>query len=269
MVSVQPAPCLLGKTDMSIGETLELMREQKTSYILLQGNTGGISGIFTDRDVLHKFPALMDSKNLERPISTLMSRPVKTLPLNMIHLVGEFMVQNNIRHVPIMSKSQGGELVGVVTSKAVFEAMVRLRGMPPIFGETSQDQGRRLLGILSPDGSTYNTFEKIFDQSHHIDVQRIYFANMQTKGELHRACEACDALIIDIDEAPVKEWVDIVKQFILEPGLEIVCLVYSREKHKPEVLKVVETLEGSGQAIIHQKPMDMAQILLELEGSWS
>ena len=81
-------------------------------------------------------------------------------------------------------------------------------------------------------------------------------------------CKACDALIIDIDDAPVHEWMNVLKQCILHPELETVCLAYTPQQQHEKVITVLNSLKVRGGLIVYEKPLDITQVMFDLETRW-
>jgi len=250
-----------------ISEVLETMRSNNTGFVLLSNSTGNIQGIFTQSDVIKKIETITDPESLERQIGVIMSQPLKYLTVDMMHTCAEFMVENNISHVPIFSRKK--ELIGVITADTVLKSLVHYSGMPPIYSGKGTTDDFRLLGVLSPDGAFYNYMKSIFENSDYLGIDRLYFGNMQEPSQLKRVIEQYDALIIDIDEAPRKEFIHILREFLETPEIETVGLLYDPKKQDSDLLDVINKLKVSGQFHVYTKPVHIVNLIADLNDAWN
>lgn len=271
MATIKPAPCLIISADTSIGDTIELMRTHSASYVLLRDSQEKLSGIFTDRDVLTKFPILVDPDVRKKPVSTVATKPVKTLSIDLIHTVGEFMLKHNLRHIPVLEPGKEGmaadKIVGIVTSHSIFESVIRSRGGLGFY-DRHRGVPSKVLGILSGDGSLFFQMQKLFEGSPYFQTERLYYANLRKPQDIKAAGTRCHAILIDVDDTPEREWADLLREFNASPQLDVVCLIYTPSAHSSSVNDLIQKLKVSGQFLVYEKPLDMTGMMLDLEKSW-
>jgi CBS domain-containing protein len=106
--------------DTHIREAAARMRALRIGSLLVQGaEQGRAAGIVTERDVLDAV-AQDGPLALERPVSSIMSAPVVTVPENaMLHVAMGRMERLAIRHLAAVD--QGGRIVGIVSSRALLK----------------------------------------------------------------------------------------------------------------------------------------------------
>ena len=267
-MNVKPSPCQLASTKTSIEDAIQTIEQTHSSYLLLIDEKEELSGILTKTDICNAIKFLKSDKSyFSRPAAMIMKKPVKSLPLELMHNAPEFMLQNDIEHVPITEYSKSTDsqnVIGVITSDSVFEFMVKLRGIPPIFGGETQATRRHTLGVLSGDGATFRLLHSVFKNSKYINVERLHFSGFdmaKDAGEL-------DALILDIDEVQDRTWLPIIKSAVTQEKPENVFVVYTPEQHA-NAQNALKQLEIKGVLEIYTKPLDLTQLTVDLEKAWA
>jgi CBS domain-containing protein len=272
-MKVIPAPCNIISGELSIRDAIEQMRENDTSYVLVTGENDSIKGIFTDRDLLINFNTFQTADKLEQPISTLMSEPVEVLPLKMIHTVAQYMVKHNIRHVPIVSADNADAenetgLIGIITEREIFKSFVAEHGTPQFYSKALAAEEPRKVGVVSPDKSIFNLIDRIFEESELLNVKRLMMTDLHNEDKMMFTCDECDAIVIDIDNSKKSLWTPILKFFLEYPELENVCVLYTKSKH-PNLIEVMEKIENRGLLAVYEKPVNIGEMILELEMTWN
>ena len=98
-MSIEPQPIHIIDSETKIIDGLKAMKEKSLTYLLLQNKEQKITGIFTKTDLLNLLINIdKDSNALQRPFHQLMTKPLKTLPLQLIHTAPEFMKSEKINH---------------------------------------------------------------------------------------------------------------------------------------------------------------------------
>lgn len=267
-MNVIPSPCLIEKSSIKVKDAIEIMFKTDTSYILLTNSKGDLSGIFTKTDLIKVTRAIiLDGSVMDRGIHLFMSQPVKTLSLNLIHASPEYMLKHRVEHIPITEVDEEQEyekVIGIVTSESIFEFMVKLRGLPPIFGGETVRRTRKRIGVLGADGSVYRLFHAIYSRSFYVDVERYRFAHF----DLEKVADEVDVLLLDIDNIENRVWLPIVKSVLLNPNLETVYLIYSPDLHT-DVSGGLKKIEVSGILKLYEKPLDLSTITIGLEKLWA
>jgi CBS domain-containing protein len=89
-----------------------LLTEKRIGALVIRGTGGRVSGILSERDIVHALAA-RGRQALDEPLSQAMTREVVTCaPDDEIDLLMERMTMGKFRHVPVVD---GGKLVGIVS----------------------------------------------------------------------------------------------------------------------------------------------------------
>ena len=263
MSKILPSPCAIFSSTQSLEEAIHFLNQTDGSFLIIAGPSGSALGVFTKTNLLRAVSlAIKDNSLFKKPVSLFMSQPVKSLPLELIHTVPEFMHQNSMHHVPIHSKdpiTDEDKIIGIVHSDSIFEEYVKNRHLFPLFTEKQPSQKRKIIGVLSVESATYQLTKSIFSQSRYIDVERLRFSQFN----LARKADELDALILDIDETKNRQWFPIIKELAAHPGLEYVICTYSPELHE-DVHPLFKNLSTSGILRVYEKPIQISEFTTAL-----
>mgnify|MGYP002820674625 FL=1 len=240
-----------------------------SSYLLLEDGAEQLTGIFTKSDLLKAISRNEDLNVLmDRPVHQYMSRNLKTINIDMIHSAPEFLVRNKLGHAPVVSineQTQKHEIVGVVQQESLFQHIVKTRELPDIY-ETPNTRAvkRRLVGVLCGDGALFHLVDSVFREAQHIGVQRYRFGQF----DLERVSNDVDALAVDLDGIPKRNWLPIVKEIVAHPGLEHVIVTYNPKTFEGEK-SLFEKLQVNGYLKVIEKPFIVSQLIRSVLNSWS
>lgn len=262
------APCLILPRETPIREAIHQMQVNNQSFVLIKDSKSFIVGIFTDRDLLMKFDSINQGSNLDKPIFTVMSTPVKSLSVSLINTAIEFMYNEGIRHVPIVKnndKLSEENLCGIVSINNILEPLVNKRHLRGLLNKKANKKERRkTLGIVSPDGQFYDTMDELMTFAPDFRVYRIWMKDLRDEFSIKRQADICDAIIIDLDGYNPKEWPKTLKVFNEHPSLETVIVVYNPDLHTARVVETFNRIQSIGWLHIFAKPLDIAALLNEL-----
>ena len=114
---VAHAQCIQSSPELSISKTLELMRNNKSGYVVLVEN-GLPVGIFTEVDVTRKI--LCSNIDLEKPIRTVMSPNPKVLTRDdSIGTAIDLMGKERFYHIPLVDEK--GCLAGIISVRSLIK----------------------------------------------------------------------------------------------------------------------------------------------------
>ena len=100
----------------TVREALQTMSERHIGSVLLLDDDGSLAGILTRHDVLDRIA--LAQIDLSAPVSTVMTRPVATLPADAwAHEAVLLMTRRRIRHVPVLD---GERIVNLVSERDLF-----------------------------------------------------------------------------------------------------------------------------------------------------
>ncbi|MCB0356258.1 MAG: CBS domain-containing protein, partial [Bdellovibrionales bacterium] len=265
--TVKPAPCEVISSETSIHQTINIMKANQRKFVLIENNMGQLVGIFTISDLFKKLDMFDDRENWDKPISTIMEQPLKTLSVNFISKCAEFMVGNEVDVAPIVSQDKR-TLLGVVSANSILKALVFNDKSPPIYSVNKSNVQTRNLAVLSPDGSFFSSMDRLFENVNHINIDRLYYGELMNDLKLKDVCVRYDALILDLDEAPKTEAFKLIKDFNQHPELETVVLVYNKSLHSENLNQLFASLKIHGRFLVYKKPIDFLNLMNDLESEW-
>jgi predicted transcriptional regulator len=261
MIKIQPAPILIESSELPTSDIINLMIEKKTSYALLTNETNEISGIFTDKDVLKLFKVLSQDANSKLAVLNYMNKPVLTLPLSEIHLAPKIMVENNIRHVPILHEKN---VVGIVTADSIFRSVIA--SLPRNILSVSSIhnyENPKTFGIISPDGNIFSLFKNLFENDSNIKLRRVWYNDLQSKNAVKTLCKTCSLLVLDIDDIPIKNWLSILSEFNSIDKVPETFLFLDTKKHPSNIVEKVNDLKSIQWLHFFYKPINITTMVSE------
>jgi acetoin utilization protein AcuB len=120
--------------DASIDDALHLMRERKVRRLPVIDASGRMTGIVSDKDLLHAAPSPATSLSVyelhyllsKLTVVKVMSAPVVTVsPDTPVEEAARIMADNKIGGLPVL---EGGKLAGIITETDVFKILLELLG---------------------------------------------------------------------------------------------------------------------------------------------
>jgi CBS domain-containing protein len=265
-MALVPSPCVFANETEKLGESVQRMFvEGKNSYLLLINEQKEVTGIFTRTDFVRLVSESIDTRSLfEHPLKDVMSTPVITIDVAQLSNAPKVMLKEGIEHLPIVDQSGNKDkIIGVVTSRAIFEFAAQTGSLPSIISGKSEKRGRKTLGVLSPDGSTYSLMKNVYRALDQVDVDRYQF----TKFDFVRDSKKIDALILDIDNIEERISKKILSEVIKHPETEVVFVV-TNKLESSQYLRDIRKIESHGLLKIFQKPLDLSRLTVELEQNW-
>jgi CBS domain-containing protein len=116
------------KEDQNILAACKVMHENNIGSIIIVKNDNKPVGIVTERDVVRLLGSLNPSM-LQNPLNAIMSKPLITISVkSSIRDAIQTMQQRNIRRLVI---SDGERVVGIVTDKDIFKAIMNNQSLVP------------------------------------------------------------------------------------------------------------------------------------------
>jgi len=113
--AIRHAPVTLPET-ASVRQVLELMKTRRIGSIVLTGDAGRPSGIFTQTDVLNR--VALAGQPLDRPVAEVMTRAPATLAATAaLSEAAQLMARRGFRHVLV---ADGDALLGVISERDLF-----------------------------------------------------------------------------------------------------------------------------------------------------
>ncbi len=126
-IMTSPVTCL--NIEMTIAETLNLFRQYKYRHMPVTTDKGRLTGMVSDRDILHYTSGLSGSYEMQTghdtadPVSKIMSSPVLTANTETdVRYIARLFVGQHIGAMPIMSN---GQLAGIISRTDIMRAVMQ------------------------------------------------------------------------------------------------------------------------------------------------
>jgi CBS domain-containing protein len=119
--------------EQSVSSVAKLMSDNNIGSVIIMKNGEGreLSGIITERDIVHITGAIQTSSPLTLQLllaRRIMSKPVITICAeSSIQDAIQSMKLNNIRRLPVVNRE--GMLVGIITDKDIFRAIINSQSL--------------------------------------------------------------------------------------------------------------------------------------------
>lgn len=131
-----PAPVTL-RVEATAAEALALCNEHGIRHIIVV-EEGRLAGIVSDRDLRDASPAIGDTESVDQKTAlerlrvrdVMTPEPLTVHPQDLVGFAAQEMYEHKIDALPVLSDSSGEEeLLGIVTSSDVMQALVSLTGI--------------------------------------------------------------------------------------------------------------------------------------------
>ena len=263
---IHASPALLVDKETPILECVKLMNARKVGSLLVidPWNEGRLVGIFTERDLLKNYVELMSRPVDTRPVRTVMSREVKTLPLAKIKDSARLMLEGGFRHVPIVAGATGEaahQILGIISMRDLFHSY--LENPAPFPAETAavKKKGKE----SHPEALELHAKDP--------NIKLLIKKTLQILGQQDRYCALLDRtgmthlfpkkgfLALDLDDLKKAEWVTILKAINQMEDPPYTLLFYSPAQLSPDEERVLKQLSKTTQYEAFAKPIDVLALI--------
>lgn len=272
---IKPSNAIIVRADTPIGDCVRRMRDRGAGSILVVSPDfrGELVGIFTERDLLKRIDLIEHGGHWKKPVSTVMSRQVKTISPDELDRAGWVMLKNNIRHLPIVADDQGKDrLVGVISMRDVFKQLMEAQNPEAASAMIEQSersvqlgQKQAKLGVISRDRHLVRFIKDRFFSHPGIVVSRfILKAVLPPEGILDRALDL-DALIFDIDHRSTQDWTRFLKLINQAKAPPFTIVLFNPTVHDEKVTALLEQLGKSDHFAVFEKPINVLALFQKLD----
>lgn len=214
--------------NVTIQEAAAIMSRHRVSSIFVQQPEGNVVGVATDNDLRRK--VIAQGYDITRPISDIMSSPLKTIPDQALVFEALMqMMQDNVKHLAVTDAR--GRVVGVVTNQDLLSS----QGQSPVF----------LIREISAAGR----LETIVAQ--HKRLPRLV-QNLISSGAL---AKNINRFITTISDTALRKLIELALDELGPPPVKFVFMIMGSEGRKEQTLKtdqdnaiVFEDVSGSQEA---------------------
>lgn len=142
-----------------VEEVVKQMIDSNISSCLVINTEELVTGIITERDIVHKFTLLDNKKKMKAHVNTVMSRPVKFIRLeNLFGDIEKLHYSMGLRHFPVTNKEipSKRDVIGMVTVTDIFRQHVAESNR--ILNESKP----KSIFILAENAEDRKTYELLF-----------------------------------------------------------------------------------------------------------
>lgn len=256
---IHPAPALVVRADTSIEDCVRLMKKHDIGSVLIVSDDGKeqLVGIFTERDLLRKIDLIHPGAHWGRPVRAVMTKPVRTVEIRELANAPSVMIQNGIRHLPVVApKRDGGRILGMVSMRDFFRQWASRERPGPV--------GLRkefAVSVLSRDPSVH----ELLGSAHALLDRKSELRALTGLDRLDEQRDP-DLLVIDIDGYPPKAWVSALREAIFIRKGRLTVVVFNPAAHSAKAVEMLEALSAKGAIGAFAKPVNLFTFSALLRG---
>ncbi len=261
-LKIHYSPAVITRADTPIDECVRLMQKHNVGSVLIVSDAGNqaLVGIFTERDLLHKFDRIQTESLWKKPIRTIMSRPVKVLFASEIDKAPELMLKYGVRHLPIVVSD--GEikfrLVGIVSMRDLFRDMVMQRNeVEPVATKKKAGAKAPKLGVVTLDPYLVRFLEEGLGDR----AAGLFQASFD---ELRRATIKANAFVLDLDHLNPSDWLEVLKNFNRDSRGPFTAIVFNPALYDAKTIQILKRLKDSRNFCTFTKPLPVPLIFSKL-----
>ncbi len=116
---IESKKAVVVKPETKIKEVVQIMKENKTDYVLIRDDNDNATGIFTTSDII-SFLAKKDIDHETALVKDFMTKPLLMNCYQSIREIMQFMFRNQRKHVPIVRK-ETGKIRSVITMEDIVD----------------------------------------------------------------------------------------------------------------------------------------------------
>ena len=239
------------------------MKKHNVGSVVIVSDKGNqaVVGIFTERDLMHKFDLIESEELWKKPIRTIMSRPVKVLFAHEIDQAPELMLKFGVRHMPIVVSDDNIKfrLVGVVSMRDLFRDMVFQMRADSEPAETRKKSGTKIpkLGVVTLDPYLVRFLEEGLGEK----AAGLFQASFD---ELKRATPKASAFVLDLDHLRPEDWLSVLKNFNRDANGPFTAIVFDPTLYDTKTIQILKKLRESRNFCTFTKPLPVPAIFSKL-----
>jgi CBS domain-containing protein len=264
---IYSTPVIITRADSTIQECVALMRKNKVSSVLIVSDDAEerLIGIFTERDLLTRIVFIEKFKTGTQSIHTVMTPNPIVIHLSEIDQAGRLMLENNIRHLPvvIIDDKSRQKVVGVISMRDLFRNFV-LSNTSNILLESKKKRKRTdhewVCKVYSQDTDFMLLAKKIAPLFFKKEDTIRFLSNLEDDGKVTEIPDTDEVLyILDIDQMKSKAWTGFLKQVTHNERARIV-IAFSPQIHAARTIQVLNELQTDSRFSIFKKPVDVVAL---------
>ena len=267
MTTLRPSPTITVSEHTSIGEAIQTLIDHKVGSVIIvsYSKPHQAVGIFTEHDLLKWVFSFKDNNLWNVAIGTIMSRNLIKLSISELDQANQVMLQNNIRHLPIIYHDDSGEehLAGVISMRDAFRALVLENNQ--LLKKLDQNNHHKKITLLAKNLRDQQLQNKVL--SDHAQLHFIEFSKeLMTKELLDTVLDSV-VFILDIDQLTIHFWPILLKTILDQPKHPEVFIVYSPAMHEKKNIDAVKIIAAGKAVHAFAKPLELLQYISQIKGS--
>ncbi|MBI2604981.1 MAG: CBS domain-containing protein [Deltaproteobacteria bacterium] len=255
------SPATVMRSNTSVIDCIRQMKKRLVGSILIVSDdaTEKLEGIFTERDILMKFEHLAKGDALERPISAIMTKPVRVIQSEEFEKSAEIMIKYGFRHLPVVANDKYGgmRILGVVSMRDLMKIAIAGTAALPI----SDTAIGATIGVVSADPYFAAFIETGLPENLKITVRNIIL------NVLVEEARGLRAVVLDIDGLDSDHWVQALKSFNKNSAAPYTVIVYSPFLHRNSTVQILEKLGASKKISVFAKPVLITELFSKLRSA--
>jgi CBS domain-containing protein len=259
MAELRPNPALIVESDAPIGDCIRRMRVHGTGSVLVVAGTfpHDLVGIFTERDLLKWIDEIQHGGYWDKPIATLMTKPVRTLSIYDIEKAPRIMIEAGIRHLPVVYDNENGVrgIAGVVSIKDLMKRLSELLEKQPDDAPTS-----KAITVVALDEKKRKGLHTLLSQGGRMTVTELGEHALKNLGDLSDR-RTTGIAAVDLDGYPVDEWLTCLKSASAHPDGPSFLLIHSAGAIAPKNLEFIKDLAKSERFAVLPRPLAALDVL--------
>jgi CBS domain-containing protein len=259
---IHPTPALTVRADTPIAQCLELMQKHEVGSLIVVSDDQRQEpiGIFTERDLLKRVTQLRIGSFWNRPIRTVMSRPLRTLPLSQLGQAGDVMLRHNIRHLPVVVPGPDGtkRLIGMISMRDILRWYIPFE--TPKTPEAPKRMGPGLaVAVYTRDRTLANGVRKLLLAP---SLSRRALIRIQPElpdaGYSPAVGREPVVHVVDLESFAPAEWASFLRERAKRRDEGKVAVLYDPKLHAPRMIQALLKLKATPPFSLFPKPFDLS-----------
>lgn len=271
-LTVHPSQAILVPADTSIRECIDIMKTRRARALIVisDNQEKAILGIFTVWDLVEKFDLIQTGTHWNKPVRTVMTKSVKTLPVSEIHHAGRLMLKHGFRTIPITSgksAQKSSDIVGLVSTWDLFKILVekyekdieskRLPMMMP-------SVWRIRVGVFSKNPLFRKYLKESLSYYSEVEVERLSLPKVLPPTGHVAPLYRFNLIFVDIDHFKPSDWLKVLELSATDVNIPYTVILFDPALHNTATFRFLKKLGATEDFSVYAKPLNMFQIIEEL-----
>jgi CBS domain-containing protein len=262
------SPAIVVPADMSIGDAVRKMRDNKVGSLMIVRETKphDLIGVFTERDLLFKIDEIQHGGYWKKGVGSVMTHPVITLSVYELKRAPQIMKQHHIRHLPVVYVDEQGQnhIVGVIGMRDLFKSYVDAGGTSVL--ERSSNATPRI-ALACKDPISIGMLRTILSQDGKAKIVEVETEALLNDVAGFIEAKKPDLLVVDLDHISAARWARLLQQLRKDANSPTCVVLFTPGMHESKNTAVLGKLSETGKVAAFAKPVDVLGLLQRLEAA--